>query len=66
MAQSALHKAAQQLRADQWATTQAKQAELATASMANVYTARCVLKTIQEVEICPANCKPPHKAIKLV
>ena len=50
-APSALHRAARQLRADKSATTQA---ELARANMLSIYIARCVPKTNEKIEICPA------------
>ena len=58
--QSTLHKAAREpitaVRADQSATTQAASRQLARASMSsNIHTtARCVLETSEEIEICSA------------
>ena len=46
---------AEQVRADQSSTTQASRQEFAQASMSSsTYTARCVLKTNEGMEICPA------------
>ena len=57
--------AAQQVRADQKATTQASRQELARASMpSSISAARCVLKTNEEIEICPAyNMQPFTKQL---
>ena len=65
-AQSALHKeAAHQVRAEQSATAQAGR-ELARASMSSsIYTARCVLKTNEEIEVCTAKYTTTQKAAEI-
>ena len=66
-AQSALHKAASTCRSAR--DNASKQRELARANMSSsIYTARCVLKTNEEIEICPTKytIQPPTKQLKLV
>ena len=56
-AQSALRKAAKQVRADQSATTQTSRqswGEPRASMSSSTYTARSVLKTNEEIKICPA------------
>ena len=66
--QSALLKAAKQVRDDQSVTTQAKQTELARDSMPpSIHTARCVVKTNEEIEAArPTKDTSTHTAAQRV